>query len=290
MIPRLNADFIGDEALCSRVEDAGLNATAPPQQRWLDGWLVRYSPGQAKRARCVNAVALGRTPLEAKLTMVKSLYQAASLPLFFRITPFTLPATLDDDLAAHGFVRPSDDTLVMVCRALPSTTTPAHALPAGFVIERVGTHTLAQAVGRLKGHPLALSQAHAQRLELSPVTWSSYVVKRTSDGAVVTCGQAAIEGDLIGLYDIMTDVNARRQGLATALCEHMMIELQKQPSSTHPGMLLRSAYLQVEANNESAHRIYARMGFADAFQYHYRTLMAPSARSAIRAPTDPSKH
>ena len=39
------------EALLSRVEDAGINASAPPQQRWLDGWLLRFSPGKAKRAR-----------------------------------------------------------------------------------------------------------------------------------------------------------------------------------------------------------------------------------------------
>ena len=40
-------------ALLSRIEDAGLNASAPPQQRWIDGWLVRYCPGKAKRARCI---------------------------------------------------------------------------------------------------------------------------------------------------------------------------------------------------------------------------------------------
>ena len=48
-----------DPDLLSRIEDAGLNASAPPQQRWLDGWLLRFSPGKAKRARCVNAVAAG---------------------------------------------------------------------------------------------------------------------------------------------------------------------------------------------------------------------------------------
>ncbi len=39
------------ETLLSRIEDAGINASAPPQQRWVDGWLVRCSPGKAKRAR-----------------------------------------------------------------------------------------------------------------------------------------------------------------------------------------------------------------------------------------------
>ena len=49
-----------DEALLRDVEDAGLNASAPPQQLWRDGWLIRRSPGKAKRARCVNALAPGR--------------------------------------------------------------------------------------------------------------------------------------------------------------------------------------------------------------------------------------
>ena len=43
----LNPDF--DRKLLIRAEDAGLNASAPPQQLWLDGWLVRFSPGKAKR-------------------------------------------------------------------------------------------------------------------------------------------------------------------------------------------------------------------------------------------------
>ena len=69
----LNPAFDAD--LLSRIEDAGLNASAPPQQRWLDGWLVRVSPGKAKRARCINAVAEGRLPLDHKLERAAELYQ-----------------------------------------------------------------------------------------------------------------------------------------------------------------------------------------------------------------------
>ncbi|MDE1950446.1 MAG: hypothetical protein KGI35_17645 [Burkholderiales bacterium] len=52
-----------DEALLSRVEDAGINASAPAQQRWLDGWILRYAPVKAKRSRGINAVAAGRLGL-----------------------------------------------------------------------------------------------------------------------------------------------------------------------------------------------------------------------------------
>src|SRR5687767_11147043 len=61
----LNPDI--DRKLLTRAEDAGLNASAPPQQLWLDGWLVRFSPGKAKRARCINALAGGRLSVGHKL-------------------------------------------------------------------------------------------------------------------------------------------------------------------------------------------------------------------------------
>lgn len=51
------------ESLHRRIEDADLNASAPPQQRVLDGWLLRFSRAKAKRARCINAICASRMPL-----------------------------------------------------------------------------------------------------------------------------------------------------------------------------------------------------------------------------------
>ena len=78
-----------DDALLSRIEVAGINASAPREQRWVDGWLLRLSPGKAKRARCIQAVAPGRLDIDAKLALCVPLFAAAGLRLFVRITPFS---------------------------------------------------------------------------------------------------------------------------------------------------------------------------------------------------------
>ena len=39
------------DVLAARIEDASLAASQPAQQSFFDGWLLRYSPGKAKRAR-----------------------------------------------------------------------------------------------------------------------------------------------------------------------------------------------------------------------------------------------
>ena len=64
--------------LARRIEDAGLNASAPPQQAFVDGWLLRLSPGKAKRARCINALAQGHLPLSAMLARCRAAFTPSS--------------------------------------------------------------------------------------------------------------------------------------------------------------------------------------------------------------------
>jgi ribosomal protein S18 acetylase RimI-like enzyme len=248
-----------DTTLLSRIEDAGLNASAPPQQRWLDGWLVRFSPGKAKRARCINAVADGRLPIGVKLALAEQLFRDAGLPLFVRITPFSRPPGLDAYLEQRGMAR-IDDTRVMVNSELRAIT--AEKLPSGCQVERVGHTAFAQLVGQLRESPLRQRQAHAERLEHAPVEFHGHVVK-DENGAVVACGQYAMEAELVGLYDVFTAPAERGRRLARVLCVHMLLAAQARGA--------RAAYLQVEGDNDAARRVYHRLGFADAYAYHYRS-------------------
>lgn len=247
-----------DPLLLARVEDAGLNASAPPQQRVLDGWLVRFSPGKAKRARCANAVASGRLPLNEKLALCRQLFDEAGLPLLVRITPFSEPAGLDAWLAAQGMGQ-VDDTRVMVCPTVAQQS--ALPLPSGVALCDIGHEAFAQTVGALRGSPLAQRLAHGQRLVHAPVSFSAHLLRR--DGEVLACGQFAVETGLVGLYDVFTAPAVRGQGWARLLCSQMLAKAAGRGAHT--------AYLQVEGDNHAARAVYERLGFTDAYGYHYRT-------------------
>jgi ribosomal protein S18 acetylase RimI-like enzyme len=253
-----------DDALLSRIEDASLNASAPPQQRWLDGWIVRYSPGKARRARCVNAVAAGRLPLDTKLAYAAGLFAAAGLPMVVRITRFTQPPELDSQLAELGWLA-ADTTRVQVLSDL-SWRAPA-SLPDGVEWALLTPADYVAAVGELRGSPPIQRAAHLQRLLSSPVPYCGYVIRRVSDKCVLACGQSAREGDLVGLYDVVTRENQRGQGLAAMLCEHLLAQAASDGATV--------AYLQVESGNAPALRVYRSLGFVDGYTYHYRE--APAA-------------
>ena len=258
----LAPDF--DLALLQRVEDSSLNASAPPQQRWLDGWLVRYCPGKAKRARCINAVALGQRSPQAKLAECEAVFQEVGLPLVVRITPFTQPAGLDAVLASQGWPM-FDDTRVMVLAEmaeLPQPAgTPSPGLPPGWSETTEGALDFARTVGALRGSSAREIESHAQRLQWSPVPYTG-LVWRDGAGAVQACGQFAREGDLVGLYDVFTAPAARGRGLSRALCARLLLRARDEGA--------RTAYLQVDAANAPARKVYTRLGFRDAYTYHYR--------------------
>ena len=250
-------------ALLARIEDAGINASAPREQLWIDGWLVRFSPGKAKRARCVQAVAAGRLPLDERLARCLSVFAAAGLQPYFRITPFSQPERLDEALAARGMGR-IDDTRVMVAslREDGLALSRDEGAPDGIEFRPVAGDAFAEWVGRQRGSSAEARAAHAERIRQSPVPHRALAAIDRA-GQTVAGGQVVVEGDLAGLYDIFSVEAARGRGVARALCRQLL------RLAVAAGA--QDAYLQVDASNAPARRVYERLGFADGYAYHYRS-------------------
>lgn len=241
----------------ARVEEAGLNALQTPRQMFYDGWVLRLAPGKAKRARSVNAHFGSTLPVGAKIAHCERVYAARALPLLFRITPFVRPEALDTELAARGFDA-HETTLV---QTLPLDRAP-DAPPPGDDLRIVepAVDAFVDAAGELRGSSDAERAAHRERLADCPVDARRVLV--LVEGKPVAAGLAASEGDVVGLFDIVTSPDARGRGHATAVMRWLLARAWERGA--------RLAYLQVEAANAAALRIYARQGFATAYTYHYR--------------------
>ena len=243
--------------LAQRAEQAGLNASAPPQEKLIEGWLIRLSPGKAKRSRCINALAAGSLPLNELLARCQAAFEAAGLPLYVRVTPYSQPADLDQQLAAKGWPA-SDAADVMVLAALPA----GFRLPVGQLLQALAAPDYAQLVGHLRGSSAEEIGAHAERLQASPVPYRGFALC-AADSALLACGQFAREAGIVGLFDIFTPPEQRGQGHALNLCRQLL--------QIAAGEGAVEAYLQVGSDNFEAQRVYARLGFNFAYRYHYRS-------------------
>ncbi len=247
-----------DDAQLAGIEEAGLNASQPPEQLLLDGWLLRFNPGKARRARSVNAIAAGRLPLDEKLVLCRYWYRHFDLPLLVRITPFSQPRSLDAYLSGAGFVA-FDETRVMTC---PLVT--ADATEPASMTKQVDVLAFARTVGELRGSTPQQIDAQIRRQQASPL--SAFAVRLVAhehaDGPAVAAGQVVVERELAGLYDVVTAPVARGRGYGRAISRRLL--------ATALAMGARTAYLQVDAGNVPARRIYSALGFVDRYAYWYR--------------------
>jgi len=240
----------------ARVEEAGLNALQTQRQLFFDGWLVRLSPGKAKRGRSVNPHFGSSLPLDAKIDRCERLYAANRLPVLFRITPFARPPELDAVLARRGYVV-FDPTLVQV-----AATAARRRAPCIREVELVAVSTAAfvDAVAALRGSPVEQRDAHLERLAQSPLVAHAIVAR--ADGRTLACGQVAFDDDLAAIYDMVTAPAQRGRGVATAILDALLAHANER-SVAH-------AFLQVNDDNEAALAVYRKFGFATAYTYHYR--------------------
>jgi ribosomal protein S18 acetylase RimI-like enzyme len=243
-----------DDALGARLEEAGLSCSQPPQQTIYDGWLLRASPGRAKRARSVNALAAGRLPLAEKLAHVEAFYRRAALPPVYRITPYTQPAALDAVLADAGYAA-ADESRVM-WRPLDGLA----AAPTAAALRELGVDDFVAAVGRLRDSPAAIVAAERERIGhcALPARFLAWV-----DGdRIVACGCVLIDADAAGIFNMVTAADARGRGHATLILAALLTAARNAAA--------RVAYLQVDAANAPARRLYQRAGFTDRYAYWYR--------------------
>ncbi len=166
-----------------RIEELSLNSSAPPGQLLFDGWIVRLLRGKAKRARSVNAVYPSTLPLERKVPYIERLYAQAALPALFRITPFSAPPQLDHDLDRRGYVR-FDPTAV-------ESAAIDHGALGEPEAESMELSRWVEAVGELRGSPIAHRSAHFARLDGMPL--EKRAVAMRSQGRVLATGLAIVE-------------------------------------------------------------------------------------------------
>ena len=240
-----------------RIEEAGLNALQTQRQLFYDGWLLRLSAGKAKRARSVNAHFGSTLPLAHKIDYCERVYARQGLPALFRMTPFNRPADLETALAARGYAA-FDETLVQAARFERAPSVPD--APDDVEIAALGADAFVEAVGDMRDSTDAQRDGHRERLMNSPLDKRCIAIR--AGGRVVCTAQVAIEGGLVGVYDVVTADDARGKGYATLACASLLSWAWQHGAN--------AAYLQVNSDNAPALAIYRKFGFATVYTYHYR--------------------
>ena len=235
-----------------RLEELSLNSSAPPGQLLYDGWLLRFSPGKAKRARSINAVYPSRLALPDKVAHCERVYGERGLPAIYRISMHTEPPQLDALLEGLGY-EPFSPTEVQATAVDPGRL-------AGPEVENPRLEEWFDMVGDLRGSPIAHRGAHLGRLAALPLGMRCAAVLEA--GVPVATGLAIVEDGHVGLFDVATREGKHRRGFARTIVAALLRWGWEQGA--------RQSYLQVDEGNAPAIALYRGFGFAPVYRYWYR--------------------
>ncbi len=239
--------------LIRTLERRGFRAWPALETRTAFGWVQRFANGYTKRANSINALEENsRFTSEIKKTLEEP-YLERGLPPIWRLTPLA-PPEADMALGEQGYRR-IDESFVQVAplddrfAAGPEVTivpAPSPEWLAGFAelspVAPTHRETMARMLGAIPA-PVGFAQVE-------------------QDGRLVAFALGVVDGDHVGLFDVLVAPVARRQGLARRLTQSIGAWGRDQGA--------RFAYLQVVATNSAALPLYASLGFETIYSYAYR--------------------
>jgi GNAT superfamily N-acetyltransferase len=240
--------------LAHDIEMASQRAWPALQSQTFDGWELRCAAGFTKRANSVQPFRSSRLPLTEKIARCEAWYSERGAPTVFRMTPFADPE-LDVLLETRGY-QIVDRTAVMHLR--PPVVFEADGMPGLRAAELDDWLRSYAAMCELTGRSVA-----ALRSILEACRGERFLGTLAHEGGgPLACGMAVSDGELVGLFDLVTDPPQRRQGYGTALIAGLLRWGVSRGA--------KDAYLQVVRANLPARTLYEGLGFDLCYDYWYR--------------------
>jgi N-acetylglutamate synthase len=246
----------GSEVI-TRLEELSINAWPSLQTMIYDGWVLRFADGYTKRANSSNPLYGGVLDVNEKIDACEELYSGRRLDTVFKLTPASHPADLDRILSARGYVLESGSAI----QTLDLRSGTAEPEGPGVTLSPDASDEWLSAFCQMSGLD---EQKNGTARQMLPNIVPEKRLASISDGerGIIACGMAVLQGDHVGLFDIVTHRDLRRRGLGRRLVLSLLHWAKKEGA--------RKAYLQVALNNEAALGLYSGLGFTEVYRYWYR--------------------
>jgi ribosomal protein S18 acetylase RimI-like enzyme len=224
----------------------------PLEAERVGGWDLRYSRGYTKRINSANALP-NAASLERRLPAIEGRYLSRGLDPVFRITPLSPPDS-DAVLEAAGYA-PFDPSPVLLCPLVQADRT------VGCEIAGRANREWLDGFARAQGLEGGAREAH--EAILSAITGHvSHAAVRDAGGRAVAFAIAVHTGPAIVISDVIVEESERRQGHARTLVGGLLAHGKATGAAF--------ALLNTRAENHPALALYAALGFAEVYRYHYR--------------------
>lgn len=235
-----------------RLEELAFRGWPALESRDFAGWRQRFSHGYTKRANSINPLWPDAECNPEVIAALEAPYFGLGQTPTWRLTPLAPPA-IAPLLASRGYWA-IERSLLQVCPLHAGFTADAEVRifprPTPAWIDAFCTHS-----------PVPPRHRETMQRMLAAIAAPAGFAFVEEAGQPMAMAIGAVEGDHMGLFDVLVMPQARRRGLARRVTESLYAWAWSHGA--------RFAYLQVVATNEAALPLYAGQGFRTVYAYEY---------------------
>lgn len=250
-----DSGLTGGLPLVRRFEAAGFRAWPAASVQYDGTWVVRLNAGHpAKRLNSVNPLDPGDVhDLEERIERARRWFEAYGRPLTFRLSPLS-GRSLSDHFDRENWQRLSE---LLVMRAS------LEELPVDNAILQIPLKDIGRFINAaMEVHGMDSSLRPGLTEIISSIHAEAGLFVLEDDGVPLATAVCVHDGDLAGMFEIATGPRVRGKGYGRRVLLSALRWARLRGA--------QQAWLQVEADNLPALKLYEAIGFKEVYRYHYR--------------------
>lgn len=255
----MNGDM---NSLIRRLEELTLNTWPGLEELLFDGWVIRFANGFTGRANSVNPIYSSTIPAGLKIRYCEGLMRDRNILPTFRISPIADPENLVDLLGNKGY-QAIDPTWVMVKDLEVNDHSNTRSK---LVIREIPLDEWLPLYYSLSNLNLDTYTTRYQIIQKIAGKLSLLVVREGNEN-ISTC-MTVQNGPFLGIFSVVVRPEFRKRGIANMFMDTIMSDASSRD--------VDKCFLQVEKNNQTAVRLYEKLGFQQVYSYTYWKKHHPS--------------
>jgi len=245
-----------------RLEELAINAFPAILAELYDGWILRFSNGYTNRGNCVNPLYLASIDLPEKIAFCEEKYFKRNLPCVFKITEKT-GGRLDHLLEERNYrIETPSYIMELSCDKIELNRKTDIQIDIQYTIDEKWLEGMFALTNKCDDATRLIARTMLMNIENQVICASIYAEEK-----MIACGLGVLEAGEVGLYSIAVLEEHRKNGFGAFICEKIIGEGKKSGAS--------NAYLQVAEGNNTALRLYEKLGFQRSYTYWYRVKNNP---------------
>ncbi|NHK30057.1 MAG: GNAT family N-acetyltransferase [Asgard group archaeon] len=239
------------------LQEISCNAWPAKKNHILNGWIVRLAEGITRRANSVLPLGYYGNDVQKDVKQVEQIYDQWNLPSVFQIPDYYEPQELLSILEERGYVKEAE-SLVMSC----SVNEISH-------ISQNGSFSYSHKKQESDEWFIALQQfsnasddrINGVRKIINRISQPKNFFYAKKNGSIIGVALVIFERSHLGIYNMITNPEFRRQGIAKSI----IYEIKKWCQDKD----IENIYLQVQGDNLGAIKLYKSVNLTETFRYRY---------------------